>query len=740
MTTDKDKALEALNQINPSGLEYQDWLRIGMALKYCGCTVDDWDRWSQRDSTKYEKNVCARKWNSFNETSTPVTLGTLIKFCLDQGGKLSFDNAESGTGAALDWDSVIGEKKNAISIDWVQSHDMPTVSKDWNPKADLKKYIETLFQSEEYVGYVTQSWKNAEGKYLPTKGVYHETAGDILGKIDRYNEMGFVVGDWTPECGAWIRFNPLDGNGCSDVNITSYRYALIESDKLEIEKQHDLYLELELPIAALVHSGGKSLHAIVRIEAQNRQEYKDRVDFLYAFCKKAGLEIDCQNKNPSRLSRMPGVTRGGNRQWLVATNIGKASWQDWRDWAEALNDNLPDAENLGSKWENLPPLAPVVIEGVLRMGHKMLVAGPSKAAKSFLLTELAIAIAEGRRWLGWQCTQGRVLYVNLELDSASCMHRYKDVYTALGWEPSNIENIDIWNLRGKSMPMDKLAPRLIRRAAKKKYIAVIIDPIYKVITGDENSANEMANFCNQFDRICAELGTATIYCHHHSKGAQGMKRAADRASGSGVFARDPDATLDIIELMLDRARRETITDRIVCDKAAEMLDHERPCWREVIGQDDALVLPKLIGLLQGFDAGLCGKVVGLRAKEYELFDQFSAWRIEGTLREFPSFRPRRCLFRYPIHVPDTGDLLIDARAEGELPVRESRKSKEEKSKGGIEEAFEILASYSEEPVTLQALSEYLNVDDRTIRRRIKSAGLICKKGIVTKNNEEESEE
>ena len=39
-----------------------------------------------------------------------------------------------------------------------------------------------------------------------------------------------------------------------------------------------------------------------------------------------------------------------------------------------------------------------------------------------------------------------------------------------------------------------------------------------------------------------------VYCHHHSKGAQGMKKAMDRASGSGVFARDPDAQLDIIEL------------------------------------------------------------------------------------------------------------------------------------------------------------------------------------------------
>ena len=58
----------------------------------------------------------------------------------------------------------------------------------------------------------------------------------------------------------------------------------------------------------------------------------------------------------------------------------------------------------------------------------------------------------------------------------------------------------------------------------------------------------MARFCNQFDRVATELGCAVIYCHHHSKGQQGQKKSMDRASGSGVFARDPDAMLDMIEL------------------------------------------------------------------------------------------------------------------------------------------------------------------------------------------------
>ncbi|MDE8276042.1 AAA family ATPase, partial [Erysipelothrix rhusiopathiae] len=184
---------------------------------------------------------------------------------------------------------------------------------------------------------------------------------------------------------------------------------------------------------------------------------------------KNGLEVDTQNRNAARLSRMPGVVRNGKKQFLMATNIGKGSWAEWEEWIEGVNDDLPDPEPLIEVFDNLPPLSPPLIEGVLRQGHKMLMAGPSKAGKSFALIGLTIAIAEGSKWFGWQCTQGRVLYVNLELDRASALHRFKDVYKSLGIKPKNLKNIDIWNLRGKVVPMDKLAPKLIRRAQKQGY-------------------------------------------------------------------------------------------------------------------------------------------------------------------------------------------------------------------------------------------------------------------------------
>lgn len=727
-------ALKALSQIDPCQLDYEQWLECGMALKDAGCSVLDWDSWSKIDSKRYKAGECEKKWKGFNGSVHPVSLGTLVHFCQQHGGKITDEGRE------LDWNDAIGGEKEAICLEWAQSHEMPHPEENWKPHQDLIKYLSTLFNSDEYVCYVTDCWQDSEGKYLPKKGYYDKTAGELINQLkDCKGDLGAVIGDWKPEVGAWIKFNPLDGKGTKDENVTDFRYALVESDSVAIERQYDLYKEMELPIAALVHSGKKSLHAIVKVDATSYDDYRKRVDYLYSACKKTGLQIDKQNRNPSRLSRLPGVTRNGARQYLVATNIGKSSWQEWKDWFEEINDDLPDAQNLSDYWHNLPPLKDEVIQNILRYGHKMLIAGPSKAGKSFLLMSLCVAIAEGKQWIGWQCKKGKILYVNLELDHSSCLHRFKDVYDASGYKPENITNIDIWNLRGKAMPMDKLAPRLIRRAAKKKYLAIIIDPIYKVITGDENSAAEMAKFCNQFDKICAELGTATIYCHHHSKGAQGQKKASDRASGSGVFARDPDASVDILELEINDQRRDTIRNRLTSDRLIAQLNKVSPGWDMAIPCDDTLVPKKFLdNICTTFSKEIYEQCLEVQAKTWLETEHCTAWQIEGTLREFPNFKPKQILFTYPIHILDRWQLLEDAKAVGDEEIigkcRDTAiKEMQDKKKEEIEQAFEALKNDNGE-ATIKELSEYLDIDEDNVRRRIRKyqeLKLAYQKGIVT---------
>lgn len=714
---------EALDFVSPSALTYEEWLMVGMGLKEAGLPVTVWEQWSARDGGRYHKGECIKKWESFHGSSKPVTQSSIFQ--------LAYEHGWSGpAGHALDWgdELTVGPQQPAL-VDprWVEEQELH-LPDTWEPAQQLKRYLQALFEPDEYVAYVTESFMAADRR-RPAKGCWDRTAGQLIEELDACGgDVGKVMGDCDPEIGAWICFNPVDGTGRKDANVTSYRYALVECDNMEPGKQLAAIHQMELPCAALVYSGGKSIHAIVRVNAPDYAEYRKRVDYLYATCQKNGLTLDQQNRNPSRLSRMPGILRAGQKQALLETNVGKSCWEDWCDWVEACTDDLPDTECLADDWDDLPPLADALISGVLRQGHKMLLAGPSKAGKSFALIELCIAIAEGKTWLGrFSCAQGRVLYINLELDRPSCLHRFKDVYTAMGLAPDNLRNIDIWNLRGASVPMDKLAPKLIRRAGKKGYTAVILDPIYKVITGDENSADQMAKFCNQFDVVCRALDCAVIYCHHHSKGAQGGKRSMDRASGSGVFARDPDAMLDMTELTITDAIREQLHNKAACRVIKAMLDKRDHA--DAYGPDDALSKSRMLTIAKE-KLGLAD----LRAIDAEVAaaqkkaDSMTAWRIEGTLREFASFAPVNLWFDYPVHKLDSG-LLEDLQPDSDFRTlgakgasrRWGDKAKQSKDrKAELDTAFEACMMDGE--VTVYSLGEYMDLKPRTVKNRLKEDG------------------
>lgn len=641
--------LSALKAINVAELDRASWIAVGMALKTEGFPVSVWDDWSRNDK-RYHPGECERLWNGFHGSGTPVTGGSIIQMAKDRGWTVW------GEDGCLDWN-------DEISYDGTEAFTGFSDPNAWSQTEDLITYLETIFEPDDLVAYVTSdAWQTEDGKWVPSKGIYDRTAAELIASLRKHSDdIGATIGDWKESAGAWIRFNPVDGKGVKNENVTRFRFALVESDDIPIPEQDVLYRKLELPIAALVHSGGKSLHAIVRVDAENFDEYRKRVDFLYDFLSKNGLPVDRQNRNPSRLSRMPGVTRNGSRQYLVDTNIGRKSWADWMDYVEGATDELPDMVSLSQYKDDPPALPEELIQGILRRGHKMLISGPSKAGKSFLLMELCIAIAEGTQWLSFQCRKGRVLYINLEIDPASAINRFLKIYAALGIEMAHTDDIVIWNLRGHAVPLDQLVPKIIRRIRDQHFDAIVLDPVYKVITGDENNASEMGAFCNQFDKICAATGCSTIYCHHHSKGAQGAKKAMDRASGSGVFARDPDAQLDVIELELSDDIINNVRD---------------------------------------------GNATG--------------WRLESSLREFPNITPLEFWFEHPIHRVDSGSFLKALPAQGTFAagkMKNARSKSGEEANADFRRAFDIL-SMGDNSVAIKDIAEYLELAPKTIYGRV----------------------
>ena len=342
-------------------------------------------------------------------------------------------------------------------------------------------------------------------------------------------------------------------------------------------------------------------------------------------------------------------------------------------------DGLPEIESLASMWEELIEPTPYIIKGILKRGEKMLLAGASKAGKSFALIELSIAISAGTKWLGsYDCNQSRVLYVNFEIDRASFLNRIKTVSNALHNTGTQwLKNLVVLNLRGKVLERERLVSGLICTAKQARVNVVIIDPIYKMGTGNENSAQEIARFCNELDKVATGADCAVIYCHHHSKGDQSWKRPIDRAAGSGVFARDADVVLDIIELELPRERRK---------------------------------------------------------------NGISAWRFTPICRNLPQQSPIDVWFNYPIHEVehfDNSDVIIAPHHE--LPAYQrainGRKSKEEKLRERnhrLEAAFDIVVGRGEMP-TIKALSCYLDVSEQTIRNIVdEHPNFFRENGIVKK--------
>jgi RecA-family ATPase len=94
---------------------------------------------------------------------------------------------------------------------------------------------------------------------------------------------------------------------------------------------------------------------------------------------------------------------------------------------------------------------------------------------------------------------------------------------------------------------------------------VIYDPVYKLLGElDENKANDVAKLLRRIDTVGRMRRVASVMIHHYAKGDAWAKRAGDRASGSGVFLRDPDTYMAITELGEENSGTARVDCRLRC--------------------------------------------------------------------------------------------------------------------------------------------------------------------------------
>lgn len=187
-----------------------------------------------------------------------------------------------------------------------------------------------------------------------------------------------------------------------------------------------------------------------------------------------------------------------------------------------------------------------IIPGLIAKGMKVDIYGKSKTRKSFFSLQLAECVAAGRSFLKWEIpTPRRTVYFNLELMPFFQQERMRKQENALGVELRG--RLRICNLRGNAAILRDHAPELVTYFGKTETDLVIIDPRYKLLTGDEDEnkaagLRAILDFRDEIIKACA-----CIMVTHDPKGDAGGKSISDRGAGSYTAGADVDYSLAISE-------------------------------------------------------------------------------------------------------------------------------------------------------------------------------------------------
>jgi hypothetical protein len=173
---------------------------------------------------------------------------------------------------------------------------------DWPVAEDARQLLARLYAPDEivYIGELS-------------RGVLRK-AGELATGFDR--ECHHIIPN--PLTGS---YGPKKGGGFSlraDSCVKAFRFAVVEFDKRTRAWQTDFWLraiDAGTPVAAIIDSGGKSLHSWLRVHCRDAVEWETRVEQGLFSGKLAGLGADVSCKNEARLSRLPGALRRETGRW-----------------------------------------------------------------------------------------------------------------------------------------------------------------------------------------------------------------------------------------------------------------------------------------------------------------------------------------------------------------------------------------------------------------------------------------
>ena len=388
------------------------------------------------------------------------------------------------------------------------------------------------FKPDEVICITNEAGQDDEGRWFPaSKGTFQT----VQWWVDRYfgtNPTDSEFFNNKPQ-GAYVRINPIKSGDYSgrDDSVAIYRFVLVEFDTRPKEEQFAIFKQSNLPIGAVIDSGGKSIHAWVRVDAKDENEWRLRRQAVFDYL--SDYEPDEMTKNPSRWSRLGGIFRGEKEQRIVALNIGAECWDDWVSYLESSEvpdeitvDDLEnyDTENdpttvLGNRW--------------LCQGGSLSIIGQSGIGKSSFLMQMAVMLAIGRPFFQIQVNRPfKCIVMQAENDTGDLAEAFKGITGSmdLSDEEKTLlrSNIKFYRETVKvGEAFVKQARRLIVHNNADFFFA---DPLLSFAGGDVSNQEYSSRFLrNWIQPVLQETKVVWVWLHH-----TGKPKAKEEASAASI--------------------------------------------------------------------------------------------------------------------------------------------------------------------------------------------------------------
>lgn len=200
-----------------------------------------------------------------------------------------------------------------------------------------------------------------------------------------------------------------------------------------------------------------------------------------------------------------------------------------------MTETQPEARTIAELLAAPVPETPSwIYPAVLPRGGKLMFGGNAKAGKSLVAMELARALASADVPFGypgfWVRDPARVLYLEQELGTYGLQKRSRKIFSDLHAD-CLAENL-WWVSKNPEMKLDSPEGRRIISdlVEQVRPNVLILDPISKFHTAEENSNTEIARVLLSIDRLIAEyrdLELSVIISHHFGKPVRDPRFLAD---------------------------------------------------------------------------------------------------------------------------------------------------------------------------------------------------------------------